>query len=64
MLIPHSKALIERIFSSIQLTKTCVRNRLAIPVVDDLMVVKYHYDDSFEPEDFHYDLYRMRIKSE
>ncbi len=49
----------ERIFSSIKLRKTCLRNRPEIPVVDDLMVVISYYDDTFEPDDVHYDLYRM-----
>ena len=66
MIIPHSNAEVERIFSCVKLTKSYTRNRLGISTLDNLMQVKHVYnkEEKFEPTEVHYNLYRMHIKSD
>jgi hypothetical protein len=63
LLIPHSNADCERVFSQIKLTKTSQRNLLDITTVSYLMQVKTYYDDfqDFEPNNDHYFCYRHAI---
>ena len=65
MLIPHSNAFVERMFSHVKIIKNEIRNTLDVATVSSLIKIKSFYLDSeelFEPNEDHYNLYHNFIK--
>ena len=66
MLIPHSNMFVESMFSHINNIKNEKRNLLDITTMSSIMKIKSYYDDNdevFEPNEEHYESYRIFIKS-
>ena len=64
ILIPHSNAHVERIFSIVNATKTDSRNLLEVTTVNSIIQVKAYYESNStcEPNEEHYLCYRTNIK--
>jgi hypothetical protein len=68
MMVPHSNAFVERMFSHVNNIKNDARNRLDVTSVSNILKVKSYYQNSeselFEPTEEHYESYQNFIKAE